>query len=90
MSLFAEGATRDDRVAYTMKHIGGSVLNGAFSTFLAVLLLGFSQSFVFRSMFFLFFYSIVLGVYHGVVLLPVMLGLFGPQAHITTPVKAPP
>jgi hypothetical protein len=36
--------------------MGGSVLNGAMSTFVAVALLGLSDSFVFRSMFNLFLF----------------------------------
>jgi len=79
--MIAPGETRDARVLYTFQYMGGSVLNGAMSTFVAVALLGLSDSFVFRSMFNLFLFSVLLGVYHGMVFLPVALSVIGPKAH---------
>lgn len=52
---------------------------GAISTFLAIALLGFSNSFIFVTFFKMFFLSCVLGAAHGLLLLPVLLSIFGPQ-----------
>eukprot|EP00163_Fabomonas_tropica_P015256 TRINITY_DN2787_c0_g1_i2.p1 TRINITY_DN2787_c0_g1~~TRINITY_DN2787_c0_g1_i2.p1 ORF type:complete len:932 (+),score=278.28 TRINITY_DN2787_c0_g1_i2:269-3064(+) len=51
---------------------GVPVLNGAFSTFLAVVVLAFSQSFVFRIFFKMFFLVVVFGVFHGLFVVPVL------------------
>ena len=72
------GATNAERVAATLRDIGAPVASGAFSTFLAVIVLSGSSSYVFTVMFKCFFLTSVLGVGHGLILLPVMLGIFGP------------
>lgn len=58
--------------------IGASVLNGALSTFLAVAVLLFSTSYVFKTLATQFALTVGLGVLHGLVLLPVLLSLLGP------------
>ncbi len=54
-------------------------MNGAVSTFLAVAVLLFSKSYVFKTLAIQFALTVSLGVIHGLVLLPVLLSLFGPQ-----------
>ncbi len=54
------------------------MLNGALSTFLAVAVLLFSTSYVFKTLATQFALTVGLGVIHGLVLLPVLLSLFGP------------
>merc|ERR1711933_657138 len=66
-------------VIYVVIGIGLSVLNGGISTFLAVMLLAFSKSYVFRILFQVFFLTIVFGLFHGMVLLPGILSLAGPS-----------
>ena len=61
--------------------IGSSVLNGALSTFLAVAVLLFSTSYVFKTLATQFALTVGLGVLHGLVLLPVMLSIFGPKPY---------
>jgi predicted RND superfamily exporter protein len=67
-----------ERAMQAVDHIGASVFNGAFSTFLAVLPLGLSKSYVFQVFFKMWFMIIVFGVYFGVVVLPVLLKFASP------------
>jgi len=75
------GSSRADRVVETLADTGSAVLNGGISTFLAVMLLASSKSYVFRVLFQTFFLTVVLGLIHGMVLLPVLLSLMGPQGY---------
>ena len=59
--------------------IAPAVLNGGFSTFLAVALLAFSDVYVFVSFFKVFFLVVFFGLYNGLVFLPVILTLIGPK-----------
>ena len=58
--------------------MGSSVFHGAFSTFLAIVVLAPSASYVFETFFRMWFGIIVFGVSNGFILLPVMLSLCGP------------
>ena len=55
------------------------MFNGGFTTFLALVLLGFSSSHVFISFFKVFSLTVIFGLYHGLVLLPVLLFILGPD-----------
>jgi hypothetical protein len=55
-----------------------AVVNGGFSTFLAFILLSNSESHVFLVFFKIFFLVVVLGLYFGLVVLPVVLSWIGP------------
>jgi len=76
-----KGGTRDERARAALVDIGAPVINGAFSTFLGVVTLAFSSSYVFRALFQQFFTTCLFGVFHGVFLLPVLLSWFGPPAY---------
>ena len=73
-----------ERMVNTMKNIGPAVWNGGFSTFLAFILLAGSRSHVFSSFFKIFFLVVTFGLYHGLVFLPVILGIIGPSQHLVT------
>lgn len=73
------GLSKDQRVIESLADIGASVVNGALSTFLAVAVLLFSTSYVFRVLSTQFALTVALGVLHGTVLLPVLLSIFGPS-----------
>ena len=77
--FLSEQGTRDERVVSTLQNIGPAVFNGGFSTFLAFILLAGSKSHVFSSFFKIFFLVVTFGLYHGLVFLPVVLGLLGPS-----------
>jgi predicted RND superfamily exporter protein len=70
--------TNGERVVLALEDIGSAVLNGAISTFLAVVALSGSDSYVFRVLFKQFFLTCVFGVFNGMVFLPVLLLWFGP------------
>jgi len=75
--LVCKGSGRD-RALQAVDHIGTSVFNGAFSTFLAVLPLSMSKSYVFIVLFKMWFMIILFGIYFGIVVLPVLLRLAAP------------
>merc|ERR1711990_401924 len=58
--------------------MGSSVFHGAFSTFLAIIVLSPSKSYIFMSFFKMWFGIIIFGVANGFILLPVLLALCGP------------
>jgi hypothetical protein len=76
-----KAGTREERVVATLRDVGAAVLNGGISTFLAVVLLAGSNSYVFRVLFKQFFLTVVLGLGHGMILLPVLLVYFGPRCY---------
>ena len=73
--------------------MGAPVLNGGFSTLVAFILLAGSESYVFSTFFSIFLLVIIFGLYHGLILLPVLLSLIGPSPYDSevkgdlTPVK---
>jgi predicted RND superfamily exporter protein len=73
------GIDKDRRSLEALADIGAAVLSGAMSTFLAVAVLLFSSSYVFKILSKQFALTIFLGVIHGLVLLPVLLAVFGPK-----------
>ena len=64
-----------------LENMGVAVFNGAVSTFLAVLLLGGSLSYVFITFFRQLFLCIVFGLTHGLVLLPVLMSIVNPKPY---------
>jgi len=67
-----------ERVMYVMENIAPAVLNGGFSSLLALSLLVTSKSHVFVSFFKIFFMICIFGLFHGLILLPAVLCLVGP------------
>jgi Niemann-Pick C1 protein len=65
------------RACEALGRIGPCVLNAMISTFLAVLMLSFSKSYVFVTMFRAFCLVVIIAGAHGMWLLPVLLTLFG-------------
>ena len=71
-------SSRTQKTQETLETIGSSVLVGGFSTLVGVFPLAFSSSEIFFTTFVIFFGLVLLGLLHGLVLLPVLLSMFGP------------
>jgi len=77
--------TREEKAKDSLQTLGPSILVGGLSTFLGVVLLAFSTSTVVRTVYICFSGMIIVGVSHGLMLLPVLLSLFGPVNYATDP-----
>ncbi|KAK2582155.1 hypothetical protein KPH14_004514 [Odynerus spinipes] len=75
-----EPQDRKIRALVAVKHIGAAVAYGAGSTLLALSMLAFSDAYVFRAFFKIFFLVITFGLWHGLFLLPVVLSTVGPRS----------
>jgi len=73
--------TKKERAHAAMVDMGPAVLNGGVSTLIAFILLLSSDSHVFSSFFKIFLLVVLFGVWHGLILLPVLLSLVGPSAY---------
>ena len=79
-SFMVKGGTdKNKRALEALADMGAAVLAGGFSTFLAVVVLLFSTSYVFVVLSRQFCLTVVLGLAHGLILLPVMLSICGPK-----------
>ena len=85
--FLTERGDRKGRVVSTLSNIGPAVLNGGISTFLAFVLLATSRSHVFMSFFKIFFLVVSFGLFHGLVVLPVVLSFVGPSSAHYEPVQ---
>merc|ERR1712141_225267 len=74
-----KSGTRQQKMQQTLENIGPAVLNGGLSTFLAFVLLAFSNSYVFLTFFKMFGMVVLFGLFNGLVFLPVLLSLIGPD-----------
>lgn len=70
--------SREKRVVETLETMGSSIMLGGLSTLLGALPLVLSTSTILRTVFTCFCSMVVLGVSHGLVLLPVVLSVVGP------------
>ena len=66
----------------TLENIAPAVLNGGVSTMLAFVLLANSKSYVFLTFFKVFVLTVLFGLFHGLVLFPVILSLIGPLSSV--------
>merc|ERR1719277_2669061 len=80
-NFMTQEGSNAERVVRTLGDVGAAVLCGGISTFLGVMLLALSKSYVFRVLFQTFFLTVILGLAHGMVLLPVLLCLIGPASY---------
>lgn len=71
---------RKIRALIAVKHIGAAVAYGAGSTLLALSMLAFSDAYVFRAFFKIFLLVILFGLWHGLLLLPIVLSTVGPRS----------
>ena len=78
----AQGSNRNEKTIETLGTVGTSVLAGGLSTFLGTMPLAFSTSEVFYTIFIVFLSLVIVGLAHGLVLLPVILSIFGPTESV--------
>nr|SVE88835.1 EOG090X0BEK [Daphnia sinensis] len=77
-TFMTKSGTRNERAAATISSIGPAVFHGGFSTFLAFIFLANSDSHVFITFFKVFVLVVAYGLFHGLILFPVILSLIGP------------
>ncbi|XP_071114245.1 patched domain-containing protein 3-like [Haliotis cracherodii] len=77
--MLGTGSTRHEKAKYAIVHASGPILNGAISSFLGVIVLVFSESYIFKSFFNIMLTVMLFGMLHAVFLLPVILSLIGPM-----------
>ena len=58
--------------------MGSSVFHGGFSTFIAICIIGMSESYIFTIFYKLWLGILVFGLANGFIFIPVMLSLIGP------------
>ena len=66
------------RVAAALRKVGAPIVSGALTTVLGIGFLEFGNSVTYFVFFKMFFITIVFGLLHGMLLLPVLLAWFGP------------
>ena len=76
MFATSEGS-QNKRVIKALARIGPSVFHAVLSTLLAVVVIGASESYVFRIFFKVLLVTVLIGGAHGLLLLPVILSLAG-------------
>ena len=76
--------SKSERAVSAVEAIGPAVLNGGVTTFLALVLLAGSTSHTLLTFFKVFVLTVVFGLFHGLVLLPVLLSLVGPEMELAT------
>ncbi len=68
--------------------MGPAVLNGGITTFLALIFLSFSNSYAYTVFFRVFILSVLFGLFHGLVFLPVILSILGADKHMFSDVDS--
>jgi len=76
--------SREERAKKALGEMGSSVLVGiTFTKFIGVIVLAFASSTLFKLYYFrMYLFIIILGAFNGLMVLPVLLSLIGPQPDI--------
>lgn len=82
LRFYEAKGNRHEKAVDVLKTVGSSILIGAITTFLGTLPLAFSTSDIFYTVFIAFLALVVLGATHGLILLPVVLSMIGPEVEI--------
>ena len=68
-----------ERAKHSLRTIGPAVMNGGMTTFLSVIMLCGSQSHLFITFWKIFCLTVIFGLFHGIIVLPVVLFYIGPS-----------
>ena len=74
----AEGDASNERMRNALNALGYPIAQGALSTILGVSSLAFSSAYIFRTFFKTMFLVILLGAFHGLLIIPALLSIMGP------------
>ena len=77
--LIAEGSA-NERASEAVTKVGRAVFNGGFTTFLGMAILSMGPGKPFYAFGFLFMYMVALGLFHGVLVLPVVMSIMKPAS----------
>lgn len=79
--MVSEEASRHGRAKDAIIHASSPILSGGISSLLGILLLFFTESYIFQSFFKITLLVVGFGVIHAVLLVPVVLSFIGPVRH---------
>ena len=80
-SFLVQRGTSNERTTKALRFIGPAVWNGGFSTFLAIVLLPSSESYIFVTFFKVLCGVVTYGLFHGLAFLPVVLSILCPSPY---------
>jgi uncharacterized membrane protein YdfJ with MMPL/SSD domain len=83
LRYYEEIGNRREKTINMLRTMGASILLGGTTTFLGIIPLMFSVSDVFATVFYTFLGIVVMGMGHGLILLPVLLSMFGPEETVS-------
>ncbi|XP_076441426.1 patched domain-containing protein 3-like [Babylonia areolata] len=76
--MLSGAPSREERARYALVHASGPILNSGLSSLIGIVILVFSDSYIFQSFFKIMTLVIGFGVLHAVFLIPVLLSWIGP------------
>ncbi|XP_015587157.1 protein patched isoform X2 [Cephus cinctus] len=83
LSFVTSIGSRDRRIRLALEHMYAPVIHGALTTFLAVVMLAFSEfEFIVRYFFLVLLCLIGIGLVNGLFFFPILLSLIGPSAEV--------
>lgn len=83
LSFLAALGTRNDRMAACLEHMYIPVVHGGISALLGIVMLAFTPfEFIFKYFFVVMAVLIIIGMFNGVAMFPVLLSLFGPPSEV--------
>ncbi|XP_055886577.1 patched domain-containing protein 3-like isoform X2 [Biomphalaria glabrata] len=80
--IVSEKQSREDRAKDAIVHASGPIFNGGLSSIIGVVVLLFTESYIFQSFFKIMVLVIGFGVLHAVFLIPVVLSFIGPATYV--------